>query len=101
MALLETHSDTNKIEYEPQSTFSVFQGTQMVAVGVYKLVYYDIVRARYSYVGMTKAAAATCASEVNDPDAGTNARPVKSGAGPAYHVEVDVYIATRREEDPA
>lgn len=89
----------NKVEYELANTFSVYQGTEMVAVGVYKLVFYDITRARYHYVGMDKTTAAACATVFNNPDLGVNARPVKSGQGPAYHVEVDVYIAVRREED--
>ena len=98
MALLTTHSATNIVTFEPEATFSVFVAFEALA-GVWYKVYNEYTTARYAYVGMTAAAAATCAAAIHDPDNGVNARVVRASVGGMFNVEVDkcVVVTTQTE----
>lgn len=91
MALLTTYGPTNLIEYEPETTFKISTGF-FAPAGVWYEVFNEITIARYAYVGMTKAAAVTCATALNDPANGINARPILAGGAGMYSVEVDKYV---------
>ena len=90
MALIQQYSDDNKQEYEPTVTVQQSLGFFTDAW----LIPYEIIQTtttgRYSYVGMTRAAAMACQAEVNDPENGIIAR-VFWVAGSMYDVEVTVY----------
>lgn len=97
MALLETYGPTNLDVYEPETTQTYFVAFEALA-GIWYNIYNDVTTARYAYVGMTKAAAITCAAAVSNPSAGINARVVRASGGAMYNVEVDKCSITTWQE---
>lgn len=96
MALLTTHSAANLVDIEPEQVFTVEVG-QHALQGIWMRVLNDITTARYVYVGMTKAAAVTCATAIHDPANGVNAVP-RLATGRMYEVEVVKCVIVTREE---
>jgi hypothetical protein len=97
MALLTGYSDANKQMIEPPITVTTHVSFEMLASIWYEFKQ-DVTTARYSYVGMTQAAAIACANALNDSANGVFAVP-RWSAGGSYDVEVTEYH-TRLYQEP-
>ena len=81
----------NRIDFEPQATFSVQVGFAAPA-GIWYTIFNDITQARYCFVGMDKDTAIACAAANHYPASGINARAFL--ALRAEHGSFDAYIWT-------
>ena len=86
----------NRIDFEPQATFSVQVGFAAPA-GIWYTIFNDITQARYCFVGMDKDTAIACAAANHYPASGINARAFLA-SGHMYSVEVSQYTVVERWE---
>lgn len=84
MALLEAYSDTNKVVNEQNSWTDGLNWANASTVTVYVRT---ITQSKYTYVGMTYAAAVSCAAAINNPPSVEAVVKRGSEAG-SYNVEV-------------
>ncbi len=96
--LLNTYTDANKEEHEPEITGEWIVVATIAGVTGTRVFEERVTKGRWDYVGMDRATALLCTAANSNAAGGLSANPVHVGGG-MYTVEVTKFFVESRASD--